>query len=362
VILLLGAPARAGDLESGIDKLVTDAGVTSETPGVAVLIIDTGKVVCRKGYGLARLKDKAPFTPQTTCEIASMAKMFTATAVMILVDRGKLGLSDPVRKYMPELPEYYEGKPVTITHLLQHTSGLPDYLRFPQPMGKHAGYVTNEDYAGEFARLKDKFPAPFEPGAQFRYNNTNYMLLALIIERVTKQSFGHFLKADVLQPLGMNASWVYESPQSAPKAHPKSAPNAVAYAKKKNGWEEGWGSPPFRDESLLTVGDGGLWTSLDDLARFDEGLRASKLIKPDTMKLAHQRSKTADGKTNGYGFGLTVTYRGDRLVGIGHGGSWIFQTTYYRDLAHDLSVIMLSNREELKVGQLHQKIEALLEK
>src|SRR5262249_54765875 len=152
----------------------------------------------------------------------------------------------------------------------------------------------NEDYAGEFVMRKEKFPAQFKPGAKHEYNNSNYMLLGLIIERLTKQSYGRFLRSDVLHPLGMNNSWVYESPRSAPKVGRKSAPRAVGYVKEEKAWEEGWGSPPFSDESLLTVGDGGLWTSLDDLARFDAVLRDGKLIKPEKMKLALQPSKTAD--------------------------------------------------------------------
>jgi CubicO group peptidase (beta-lactamase class C family) len=260
------------------------------------------------------------------------------------------------------MPEYYAGKPVAITHLLQHTSGLPHYLQFGEPKGKHPGYVTNEDYAGEFARLKEKFPPQFEPGAKHEYNNSNYMLLGLIIERVTKQSYGQVLRSEVLQPLGMNESWVYESQRSAPKVVRESAPNAVGYLKEEKIWQEGWGSPPFRTESLLTVGDGGLWTSLDDLARFDEGMRSGKLIKPETWKLVLRPSKTADGKTNGYGFGFVVTYVDGKLVGIGHGGSWVFRTAYYRDLVHDRSVIILGNRLDMDVRRLHEKIEALLRK
>jgi CubicO group peptidase (beta-lactamase class C family) len=351
-LFLVVAPSRADELDARLDKFVAAAGVNVETPGVGIAIIEKGKVSFSKGYGLARLRDKTPFTPATTCEIASMTKMFTAAAVMVLHDQGKLNLQDDVRKYVPELPEYFPGKPVAITHLLQHTSGLPDYLRFPEPKGKASGFVTNEDYAGLFARLKDKFPALAGPGAKFQYNNSNYMLLALIVERVSKQSFDEYLKAAVLQPLGMKQSWVYESWKSAVK----SAPNAIAYRKQKTEWVEGWGCPPFRDESLLTVGDGGLWTSLDDLVKWD----VAKVLKPETMKLALSPSKTADGKTNTYGFGMTLTFNGDKLVGVGHGGAWVFQTLYHRDLKHDRTVIILSNREDMNVNRLREKIGAVL--
>lgn len=359
LFLFVPSLGLTADLADGIDRIVKDAGVGADTPGVAIAVIDKGKVVFRKGYGLARLDDKAAMTTKTTCEIASMTKMFTAAATMVLHDQGKLSLDDPVRKHIPELPEYYDDKKVTIAHLLQHTSGLPDYLQFPRPKGKDAGFVTSADYVGEFARLKDRFKVRFEPGQKHQYNNSNYMLLAVIIERVSKKSYGEFLREEVLRPLGMKESWVYEQSKSAPKVDAKNSLCAIGYSKQKDKWEAGWGCPPFRDEWLLAVGDGGLWTNIDELILWDAGLRAGKLVRAETMKRALERSRTDDKKTNNYGFGFSVAYQGDRLTAFGHGGAWVFRTTYLRDVVKDRSIIILSNRDGFPVESVRAKIDRL---
>jgi CubicO group peptidase (beta-lactamase class C family) len=351
LIAFSGQPGLAAepDRASAIDKIVLDAGVTAESPGIAMAIVENGKVVFQKGYGLARLKDKTPIGTETTFEIASMTKMFTGTAVMLLADQGKLGFSDDIRKYVPELPEYDKEAPVLISNLLQHTSGLPDYLVFENVKGADPNYQTCADYAGQFAKRLKKHPAHFKPGEKYEYNNTNYMLLALIVERVSRQSFGQFLREHVLRPLGMNNSWVYESPASAPKAQAGKELNAIAYKLRKGEWQEGWGSPPFRHESLLTVGDGGLWTSIEDLARWDP----AKLIKPATMQMALIPSKTNDGKTNpyGYGFGLSVN-ADNNLTSYWHDGSWVFRTSYHHDVKNGRTLILLSNRDDALVGKV----------
>src|SRR5204862_516787 len=120
--------------------------VTDETPGFAVLVVDGGKVVLKRGFGLADLDAKRPIRPDTTFELASLSKPFTATAVCLLHDRGKLSFDDDVRKYVPELPDRPGKKPILLSDLLHHTSGLPDYIEFPEPKGAHAGFLTNADY------------------------------------------------------------------------------------------------------------------------------------------------------------------------------------------------------------------------
>ena len=325
--------------------------------------IQKGKILLQQGYGLARLKDRAPITPQTTVEIASMTKVFTGLAVLTLVDRGTLKVDDDIRAHLPELPEYHKDAVIRISHLLNHTSGLPDYLAFAGTKGQSAGFVTCADYAGEFARLQSKHPATFRPGKKFEYSNTNYMLLALIVERVTKKSFGTYLRAEVLGPMGMKHSWVYDSPLAAPKAAQGQEHNAIAYRRRMDQWTEGWGSPPFRHETVLTVGDGGLWTNLEDLARFDAALRAGKLLKPATMSLALTPSKTSDGKTNPYGFGFSLTVdRDGKLTGLGHDGSWVFRTSFQRDLVEDRTIVVLCNQEGSAMTRIRSAIVAALPK
>ena len=371
ILFALPGPARPESpppdaaLAAVIDDLVRENGFTADKPGLAVVVYQPGRLHFQKGYGLANLDKQIPVTPRTLFELASVSKTFTATAVLILHDRGKLSVHDDVRQYLPELPEYRKDRPVRISDLLQHTSGLPDYMDFEDVPQRHKGYWVNEDYAGEFARQRRKFPLQFPPGEKYEYNNTNFMLLALIVERVSGVSFGTFLRDEVFGPAGMKDSFVYEGPDAVP-AHP--APgcvNAVGYekGKKKGRWEAAWGAPPFRHEELLTVGDGAVWTNLEDMARWDAALRAGKLLKPETMRLALTPSKTRDGKTNDYGFGWGLYFDHDKLIGYGHDGSWGgFRTSYYRSLAADRTTVLLSNRGDFDPDKFWYALDAVVEK
>src|SRR5579872_788811 len=189
--------AKLPDFATRVDSIVADAGIKANTPGVAVLVLEQGKAVFRKCYGLAHIKDKAPITPQTTFELASCSKQFTGTAILLLYEQGKLALNDDVRKYLPELPEYDKKNPIRILHLARQTSGLREYMDFPDVKGKNPKFLSNEDYVDLFARQQKKFPLYFRTGSDWRYTNTNFMLLALIVERVSKQSFGAFLKKEI---------------------------------------------------------------------------------------------------------------------------------------------------------------------
>jgi hypothetical protein len=199
-----------------LDDIVAKSGLTNDTPGVGVLVIDHGKVLLEKCYGLAHLRDRKPITPATTFELASCAKQFTGAAILRLEEQGKLSLDDPVRKYLPELPVYDRKNPIRVAHLARHTSGLREYFEFPDVKGKHPEYLINDDYVGLFAGERPKFPLYFPTGSDFRYTNTNYMLLALIVERVAREPFGAFLKRAFFDPLGMQTATVYERPDCRP--------------------------------------------------------------------------------------------------------------------------------------------------
>ena len=348
-VFLLFAAASASvvaeaPLDAAIDRLVKKHGITADGPGISILIVQPGRPPFKKGYGLANLNEKKPITPQTLFELASVSKTFTATATLMLEERGKLSVNDDVRKYLPELPKYAPDRPIRISNLLQHTSGLPDYMQFDDVPARHKGFWVNEDYAKEFARQREEFPLDFPTGQKYDYNNTNYMLLGLIIERVSKKSFGTFMRDEIFVPAGMKSTFVYESPQSVPKD--RSAACAIGYEKKKKAWQAAWGVPPARHESLLTVGDGAIWTNLDDMANWDAALRDYRLVKKATMERALKPSKTRDGETNDYGFGWQV-YLDDegRMNGFGHEGSWGgFETTFYRYLLANRTTVILSNR------------------
>jgi CubicO group peptidase (beta-lactamase class C family) len=375
VLLLAAARGHAqspadAPLAKAIDELVRKRGIGADGPGVAILVHQPNRIDFTKGYGLANLRDRTAITPQTMFELASLTKPITATAILILHDRGKLSIDDDVRKYVPELPVYREGRVIRVRELLDHTSGLPDYMAFEDVPARNTTYWVNEDYAGQFADRLAKFPLRFPTGQRYEYSNTNYMLLGLVIARASKKSFGAFLREEIFAPAGMKHSFVYEGPDAVPARPTAGWVRAVGYEKgtRKMPWNEGWGAPPDREEKLLTVGDGGVWSNLEDLARWDSALRNGKLLRPATAKLALTPSKTSDGKTNNYGLGWAVFPDGDGgLNGYGHDGSWGgFRTSYYRYLKADRTTVILSNRSDFDPDKfwydLNDAVEANLPK
>ena len=157
-----------------IDQLVEAQGIQANEPGVAVLIHQPGKLLFQKGYGLATLQPERPITPHTRFELASVTKTFTATAVLLLHDRGKLSIEDDVRKHPPELPQYEQEQTICIRDLLQHTSGLPDYLQFEDVPARDKLFWVNADYLELFAKRRKQYPLAFPTGQKYVYNNTNY--------------------------------------------------------------------------------------------------------------------------------------------------------------------------------------------
>jgi CubicO group peptidase (beta-lactamase class C family) len=365
LVLAAALVAAAGPLEDGIDAVVKKAGVHDDTPGVAVLVIQHGKVLFKKGYGLANLKERTPIRVETTFELASMSKTFTGTAICMLHDQGKLKFDDPVRKYISELPEHDKKNPLRISHLLHHTSGLPDYTRWDEPKGRHPKYVDNEDYVHLIAEKPKRVKPRFKPGDKYEYSNTNYLLLAVIAARITKRSFGEFMDEEIFKPVGMKHTWIYERPGSHRKHPTLGDVNALGYEKDEKGaWDASWGAPPFRDETMLTCGDGSVWTSIEDLIQWDGAVRGGRLVKPETWKEALTPSKTHDGKTNEYGcgWGLELDGKG-RVTAFRHNGSWGgFRTKYTRNLEKDRTIIVLSNRGDFKTDEVCNAIASVVEK
>jgi len=360
------AQPQAGDaLVAAFDQVIEKQGFHAGEPGVAVLIRQPGRFLFQKGYGLANLKTQKPITPETVFELASVSKTFTATAVLILHDRGKLSIEEDVRKHIPELPEYQKSHPIRIRDLLQHTSGLPDYMEFEDITARHKTYRVNEDYVGLFARQKKEFPLDFRTGEKYDYNNTNFMLLAVVVERVAKKPFSRFLRDEIFNPVGMQHSFVFDRPDAG--ADPAAGRvHAVGYEwrKKKAEWAPSWGLPPDRHEEMLTVGDGSVWTNLEDMAKWDEAVREQKLLKAATWNLALTPSKTRDGQTNGYGLGWGLYFNnGGETYGFGHDGSWGgFETSYYRYLAADRTTVILSNRGTCNTDKVWTALEGVVER
>ena len=358
-------PTASAKLIAAIDRVVEKQGVTADEPGVAVWIQQPGQVLFQKGYGVTSLKTKEPITPKTNFELASLSKTITATAVLILHDRGKLSIDDDLRKVLPMLAKFHPERPIHVRDLLRHVSGLPDYLAMDDVPKRHADFWDNDDYVRFFAAQGRKLKLDFPADSKYEYNNTNYFLLASVVKQVSGKSFGRFVRDEIFLPAGMEHTFVYESPESVPTPSP-GRNRAVGYEwnKKKREWRETWGTPPARSETMLVVGDGSIWSSLEDLARWDEVVRERKLLKPETWKLALTPHKTKDGELNHYCLGWDVYFdEPTEPYGYGHDGSWGgFHTSYYRYLTEDRSTVILSNRGTFDTDKLWEAIGRVLEK
>jgi CubicO group peptidase (beta-lactamase class C family) len=343
--LALERPEGPVGLEDAVDGLVQKIGATPSDPGLAVLLIKSGRVLLMKGYGVADLRTHTPITPWTRFEIASVSKTFTATALLMLQQRGLVSVDDDIRKFVPELPQY-ASTPVRISDMLRHVSGLPSYFDLKNvPMGNKT-YWVSDDYPSELARQSRQFPLRFPTGRKYEYNNTNFLLIAVVIERITGKPFARFMREEIFAPAGMVDTFIYDSPSNVPVHSEHPCNNALGYEFKSKAWVEMWGTVPARHEKHLEAGDGAIWSNLADMARWDAAIRSNKFLTSETMRRVLVPSRTADGKTNPYGLGWALFMtRSGRVGGFGHAGYWGgFRTDYHNDFGGDHTVAVLSNR------------------
>jgi CubicO group peptidase (beta-lactamase class C family) len=332
-------------LEAAVDALVEKTGVKPTDPGIAVLIAKPGRVLLMKGYGLADLRTRAPVTRWTRFEIASVSKTFTATALLMLQQRGLVSIDDDIRKFIPELPQYAR-EPVRISDMLHHISGLPSYFDLKNVPMSNKTFWVSEDYPAEFARQLRQFPLRFPTGRRYEYNNTNFLLMAVVIERIAGKPFARFMHDEIFAPAGMVDTFIYDSPASVPARSVHPCNNALGYEFKNKTWVENWGTVPERQEKHLEVGDGAIWSNLADMASWDAAVRSNRFLTPETMRRALMPSKTRDGRTNPYGLGWALFMtRSGHIGGFGHAGYWGgFRTDYHNDFDSNHTVVVLSNR------------------
>ena len=275
-----------------------------ETPGAAVLVIQNGAIVHHKGYGLARLDTKEPITPNSAFDLASTSKQFTAMAVMILADRGKLSYEDPLSKYFPDFPAY--AQKITVRHLLTHTSGLVDVIT--AEWYKPGYYPTSKEVAAFFLKQPNPKSAP---GEKFEYNNAGYMLLALIVEKASGQSFPQFMRENIFKPLGMNHTLIWDDKK------PKIEHLAISYEP-----SDGSFKPNDAVSDMFIFGPKGVISTTEDLVKWIGALDTPKLVKPETLRLAFTPMKLNDGSESSYGFGWGLGKEGG-LARIEHPGGYL---------------------------------------
>ena len=323
---------------------------SGDAPGAAVLVIRNGKTVFQSGYGITDLSTRTKIDEHTNFRLASVTKQFTAMAIMLLVHDGKLRYEARVTDIFPGFPEY--GRAITIRNLLNHSSGLPDYEDLmPQPDPKLPVEETQINDDGVLYLLQQQKAGKFAPGTRWEYSNSGYVLLGLMVGKISGQKFEDFLRDRIFAPLKMTGTVAYVRGKNQVSSR------AYGHEKGPHGWQVADQSP-----TSATLGDGGVYSSLADLAIWDEALRKHTLLSADEMKAALTPVKVIDNSVRGpdgasaqYGFGWFLNpYKGHRRMWH-YGETRGFRTNIQRFVEDNLTVITLCNRDDLDPGQLGLK-------
>jgi CubicO group peptidase (beta-lactamase class C family) len=330
-------------VETGDDNAVIDAVFASwdlpGSPGCAVAVAQDGALVYSRGYGYANLDYDIPITPQTVFDVGSVTKQFTAASLSMLALEGRLSLDDNVRKWLPELPEYEW--PITLRHMLHHTSGLRDYLNLFPLAGRGDYYPIS--HAQILAMMSRQRALIFPPGERYEYSNTAFMLLAQVLERAGGRSLGEMAQERIFDPLGMESSFMYENLE---EIIPR---RATGYARDDEGRLR-----IVHNYNFDVAGDGQLYTTMEDLLRWDDNLHGdeSPAIHPLMLTEGHLNN----GDPIGYAQGIRLSeYRGLRTVGHG-GSSWGFRTELVRFVDPGLSIAISCNAGSAKPENLAQRV------
>lgn len=313
--------------EKSIDDIMSTY-QSMDKPGASVLVFKDDKIVFKKGYGVSNVSTQEKITQNTNFRLASVTKQFTAMSILLLVQKGRIKLEDPLTKYFPSFPAY--GKDIKIKHLLTHTSGLMDYedlMPATQVMQLHDTNCLQLMYKANGLY--------FAPGAQYKYSNTGYAILALIVEKISGQDYGLFLKENIFKPLKMKNSVAFEEGKST-------IPNrAFGYSLDNGSWVE-------TDQSLTSavLGDGGIYTNTIEMTQWIKALWDFKLLGSEMQNQAWSRKKLNSGASIDYGYGWHVEdYK--NITHPHHGGSSIgFRNQILLFPEQKLMVILLTNRNE----------------
>ncbi len=345
------ATAAEDALETQIDGIFSPL-ADDKSPGVAVLVRKDGRTVFERGYGARELRTFTKIDARTNFRLASCSKQFTAMSVMLLVHDGKLRYEEKLTDVFPDFPAY--GKAITIRHLLNHTSGLPDYEDLMAAEKRNGAAIWSESRQiqdAEVLKLLEKETAgKFTPGTRWSYSNSSYVVPGLVVAKVSGKPFGQFLRERIFAPLGMMQTLAYE------KGRSEVSQRAYGHSKESDGWKE-----MDQSSTSATLGDGGIYSSLEDLAKWDEALAKHTLLSEAEMQAALIPAKLADGSQPkwpansdrpegtpvAYGFGWFLDpYR--RHSRMWHYGDTMgFHTYIVRFVSDNLTIIVLCNRTDL---------------
>lgn len=337
-----------------IDEYVQTEIRRQDIPGVAIGIFKNGKVLRAQGHGLANLEHQVPVKPETVFQTASIGKMFTAIAVMLLVEDSKLSLDAPLTRYLPDAPTGW--KAITLRHLLNHTSGIgePD-LDFKQDYGDD-----------ELLRLIHASKPEFEPGRRWSYSNAGYIAAGIIIGKACGQHYGQVLRQRVFEPSGMRTARLLSHIDIVPNrasGYEPAPTSACEHRARRRGARSTLKNQDWVSASLNQTADGGLQMSVLDFARWDGVVARRGLLKHQSWRQVFSPAPLNDGTCHAYGFGWELPRQDplDAAAGvprfIGHNGAWQgFCSDYRRDDANGLSFVVLANASHADAEGLLQGI------
>jgi len=335
-LALMFIPSIASAQSDKVDEFVRTEMQKSKIPGLSIAVVKNGEIVKAKGYGLANVELGVPATPETIYQSGSVGKQFIATLVMMLVEQGKMGLDDPISKYIPDTPDMW--KPITIRHLLRHTSGISN--KFYEQINLRQDY-TEDDLVKKIAVA----PLDFQPGQSWIYSNAGYVMLGILVHKATGKFYGDLLREKIFSPLGMAMARIINE---ADIVMNRAAGYHLVNGELKN---QEWVSPTFN-----STADGSLYFSILDMVKWDTALNSERLLRRASLEQMWTPVKTSDGQVKPYGFGWAIVdANGHRL--IEHGGAWQgFKAHIARYIDDRLSVIVLANLANADPGRIAHTI------
>jgi CubicO group peptidase (beta-lactamase class C family) len=340
LVLLVSNPfvnAQNPATASAVKEYVKAEMQRQHIPGLSLLVARGGKIVLAEGFGFANVELQVPAKPETVFQSGSVGKQFTATAVMMLVDEGKIGLDDPLTKYFADAPASW--REVTVHELLSHTAGFGDY---PKDFDFRKDWTEAEEL-----KLIESIPLAYQPGTNWKYSNFGYVTLGILIRRVTGEFYGDFLQQRIFQPLGMTSTRIISEADIVPN---RASGYRLVKGELKN---QEWVAP-----IVNTTADGSLYFTVLDLAKWDAALYTEKLLKRSSLDVMWTPVRLKNGQPNkgNYGFGWFIEQRKGHLC-IHHDGSWQgFETAIDRYVDDQLTVIALSNLADAEPGKIAQHV------
>lgn len=346
----LGGKGLTADQFTSIDRYVAAQMTKDRVPGVSVGVYRRGEILLAKGYGLANVELHVPVTPQTIFQSGSVGKQFVSAAIMMLVEEGKIRLDDSIVKYFPDAPDWW--KPILIKNLLSHTSGLAEYETGERAGPKGEFYLRLDFTEDELVKKVEGLPMETKPGDVWNYRNTNYLLLGIIIHKVTGKFYADYLQERIFKPWEMTATRLISDADIIPNRASGYEPHGA----------RGIRNQDFVSPTFNSTADGTLYFNVLDLARWDEALYGTSLLKQSSLDRVWTVYPLNDGNPNPahYGFAWMIsTVNGHRV--IEHGGAWQGFTCYIARFPDDsLTVVVLTNLAGASPGPMAHTIAGLV--